>query len=151
MDTQSILSLIDTFYAPGFDLAAALAHFGDGAPPMRLRPYQLKLGSNDPEIAAIFLETLDPITPSQEPFLAGVVLKLAEPARIRFATLAERLGPPREMPRLKPHDPVPYQFAVRRTPFEGYLTLEVVNLEEADPRQVVRVILRRLAPGSNAA
>lgn len=150
MDTASLLSLIDVFYEPSFALATAVARFTDGTPPEELRPHQLKVHPGDPSITAVWLETVDPIAPSTEPYLAGVVLDFAEPAVIALATLAERFGPAREVPRLKPDHPRPYQFLVKGTPLEGYVTLSVkLGDEEVEPKHVERVILRRFA--ANAA
>lgn len=152
MDTQSLLSLIDTFYTPGFDLRAAIARFGDGSPPEELRPNQMKLSSGDPEIAIPWIETLDAVAPETEPFLAGLVLELAEPAAIDFAALEERFGPSREMPRLKPDQLRPFQVMVKGLPLEGYVVLDVVKGDEDKAvRGVKRVILRRFPPPQKAA
>ncbi len=150
MDTASLLSLIDAFYEPGFDLDKAVARFTDGTAPEELRPHQLKVHPNDATIAAVWLETVDPIAPSKEPYLAGVVIDFAEPALLELVTLAERFGLAREVPRLKPDHPRPYQFLVKGTPLEGYVTLSVkLGDEEAEPKRVERAILRRFA--ANAA
>lgn len=148
MDIASLLALTATFYDPSFDVAAAKARLGDGTEPVELRPFQLKLApANASEIEAIWLETVAPVPPREEPFLAGVVIDRLEPALVAFQPLVDRFGPPRELPRLKPHSPRSYQFQVKDTPIEGYLLLSVqLGDEEAEPKRVVRIVLRRVPP-----
>ena len=99
MDIASLLALTATFYDPSFDVAAAKARLGDGTEPVELRPFQLKLApANASEIEAVWLETVAPVPPREEPFLAGVVIDRLEPALVAFQPLVDRFGPPRELP-----------------------------------------------------
>ncbi len=152
MDIASLLALTATFYDSSFDVAAAEAQLGDGTEPVEIRPFQLKLAPANPaEVEAVWLETVAPVSPHEEPSLTGVVIDRAEPALVAFQPLVERFGPARELPRLKPHDPRSYQFLVKDTPIEGYLLLSVrLGDEEAEPKRVVRIVLRRVPPDAAA-
>ncbi len=152
MDTASLLALTATFYDVAFDVDEAKVRFGDGTEPLQLRPFQLKLASPDPEVEAVWLESVDPVSLQEEPFLTGVIIDRKSPVIVAFPPLVERFGPPREVPRLKPYDPRNYQFAVKGTPIEGYLMLSVELGDDDDvpDKHVVRITLRRIPPDAAA-
>lgn len=141
MTPMSILQLLDIFYTRSYGVQQAIDWVGPVKD--RSRPNFWVLDPKDPSIEFAQLELVPGAKPDQ-PFLCGLSLELAKPMKMDLAPLEKRYGPPRAMPRLKPHDPVPMQFAVRGD-YEGTLILGVLQ-GEGTRRWVASVLFRRYPP-----
>lgn len=144
MDTVQIFNLVDAFYGEDFGMSEGTHLFGANGVTEVMRPGELRIAPQDPAVSSVFIETLNPIPPSAEPFLAGVVVRLAVPARLRLEHLQVCFGEARVMPRLKPQQDISFQFRMKTQFQEGYLLFSTDPTDlNSDEKRVHRITLRR--------
>lgn len=149
VDDRAIFELIGTFFGAAFRLHDATRLFGADGTTVALSSFQLQIQPADPALGEVVIETDDPVPPDEEPFAAGVVVKLARPLSLRFAPYVARFGPVDERPQLKPDDDRICQLLIRGLPYEGYLAFFVDPRREDDEVQLVHgITLRRFPEGT---
>lgn len=81
---------------------------------------------------------------SFEGFLDGINFGYINPVRIDLEELTKKFGQAREIPRLKPRSPVPYQFPkLNDNGLSGYLSLGLQGLDCAGEETIVSCNLVR--------
>ena len=144
MNESELFALVELFCQRSFDLGMARRTLG--APVESSLPDRVTLTPIDPRFRHVDVELLQPAVGPGTAFVAGLVIELREPAVLHFDQLTRRFGPPTMMPRLKPHQDVPYRFMLKGADYEGYMLLNVPVGSDGDARHVRSVIIRRFPP-----
>ena len=140
MSAPSLAALVDAFFKRSFSIHEAAQLFGPEGP--ALRPNVIPLGPSNAAFSSVWLELLRVEPAPKPPFVCGLSLRLVRPAPGWLDEIERRLGRGREMPRLKPDEPIPYQFLVRGLDHDGYVLVRV----DDGPRAARGAILRRFPP-----
>lgn len=114
MDAQAVLALLDRFFTRRFNRAAAVHDLGD----VRDEKHEVvNLSPRDPDVQRARLELF-------EDEVVGIVLGFVAPISISVGALESRFGAATEGVRLKPEQPVPYEYGVSRDDVEGIVIVK---------------------------
>lgn len=132
MNASDLTELLERFFEPDFDDAAAQARLGRAAAPAGAE--RVDLVPADPAVAAAHLEHF-------RDQLVGVSLVLATGVPGGREAIEQRFGPFRDAARLHHDDPPRLEQTVHRPSFDGALVVEIAP--GPAPAPLVGVVARR--------
>lgn len=139
MKLQQIIELADVFTKLKFNFEAAYELLGSK---QKQSEFNVDLNPHKTwECDQIILETLP--TPDHSQLLAGVILRFTRPVEVDLGVLSTKWADWKELPRLKPHQPVPIRFFLPSADYDAYLVFNVAGHINNVRASVVSVIIRR--------